>query len=153
MTHVGACGACSSLQDLSVYMDVTDMVSRGKLCAIAASVFSLEYGARCYRLLGYTEPCAAIWSMDSAYTSRVGQSVCLRNILTPNNVGPTCELNACIACDEVQSGTTSQRFAGRTRRRSGLLPLIKRNCSDVATVVHRTCRVAGADRAASPTDE
>ena len=143
VTHDGACGVCSSLQDLGVYMKSPDLVARGKVCATVASIVGFDAGVRCYLALGFTPACAQMWTMDSIHTFRVCRATCLRNLFTPSNVGPTCDINDCIACDEHKSGPIFKLFAGRTRRSSGLRSGIQRNCSEVANIEHRTCAARG----------
>jgi hypothetical protein len=53
----------------------------------------------------------------------------------PNNLPPpTCYLATCIQCDEDLAGPNFQKFSGRTRRNSGLLSGIARNCSSISPV-------------------
>eukprot|EP00978_Attheya_sp_CCMP212_P000176 scaffold309_cov26-Attheya_sp.AAC.1 len=53
MTHAGVCGACSSTQDLAVYLNHTDMESLGSWCT-AQAIVSEELGIECYRKVGMT---------------------------------------------------------------------------------------------------
>ncbi len=53
----------------------------------------------------------------------------------PNNLPPpTCYLAPCIQCDEDLAGPNFLKFSGRTRRNSGLLSGIARNCSTISPV-------------------
>lgn len=53
----------------------------------------------------------------------------------PNNMPPpTCYLAPCIQCDEDLAGPNFKKFSGRTRRNSGLLSGIARNCSTISPV-------------------
>ena len=63
VTHRGACGACSSLQDLAVYMSQRDLSSAGKKCGMMGT-FGTASKERCFRQLGFTDACAQIWGFN-----------------------------------------------------------------------------------------
>uniref|UniRef100_A0A0G4I1W9 Uncharacterized protein n=1 Tax=Chromera velia CCMP2878 TaxID=1169474 RepID=A0A0G4I1W9_9ALVE len=134
VTHNGACGLCSTSQDLAAYLAHPDMTSEGKVCASKA-LFSSAWGKKCYEQLGFSSPCAAIWNLDGTHTGRSCFWTCIRSVAKgePNNgPPPECQLNACLQCDEEAAGPIFQSFAGRTRRRSGLMSAIARGCADFA---------------------
>lgn len=54
VTHEGACGLCSTSQDLAVYMKLPDMTTEGKLCGIQAKIFGMNRGLACFEALGFT---------------------------------------------------------------------------------------------------
>eukprot|EP00929_Paragymnodinium_shiwhaense_P098288 TRINITY_DN59795_c0_g1_i1.p1 TRINITY_DN59795_c0_g1~~TRINITY_DN59795_c0_g1_i1.p1 ORF type:complete len:298 (+),score=39.57 TRINITY_DN59795_c0_g1_i1:59-952(+) len=147
VTHTGSCGLCSTAQDLAVYMKIPDMTSAGKKCA-SKSLFVPSWGKRCYEELGYTEGCASIWQYDGLYDAKHCLGVCLKNIFAHqanNGPPPSCSLNPCLACDETAAGPLFKRFAGRTRRRSGLTSHIARGCEDFA-FLYPTSVLGGGDR-------
>ncbi|OEU07569.1 hypothetical protein FRACYDRAFT_162434, partial [Fragilariopsis cylindrus CCMP1102] len=118
VTHVGHCGVCSTLQDLAVYanVDFVGVTSPGSFCRRQA-VKSFENGLACYRGLGMTNDCAMIFS-DTAWNTA---SNCFGScVLDPTLPIFDCALNDCLACNEELSAPTFDKFAGRTRRRSGL---------------------------------
>jgi hypothetical protein len=88
---------------------------------------------------GFTEPCASVWIYNSFNTNQNCPQCAVHALQKyPNNdEAPTCYLADCIQCDEDQSGPLFQKFAGRTRRRSGLLSYIVRNCTTIPSLVHR----------------
>lgn len=53
LTHHGACGVCSSKQDLAVYVENVDLTTLGVECSIAG-ILEFEKGVRCYQRAGYT---------------------------------------------------------------------------------------------------
>lgn len=64
LTHHGACGVCSSLQDLAVYIANVNLVDAGTECSIRGIVGDLIVfpevipfvdGVQCYMQVGYTE--------------------------------------------------------------------------------------------------
>mmetsp|Transcript_68798 Transcript_68798/g.165128 ORF Transcript_68798/g.165128 Transcript_68798/m.165128 type:complete len:273 (-) Transcript_68798:88-906(-) len=139
VTHVGACGVCSTTQDLASYMQVSDMTAAGKHCALLALV-SRKRGEGCFRKLGLTESCAKIWAADALYDARHCGVVCAAHARDPYNApAPSCQLNACLQCDEDVAGPIFKLFAGRTRRNSGLVSAIVRPCASVERIDHKTC--------------
>jgi hypothetical protein len=137
ITHSGACGACSNAQDLVVYMENLDLTAEGKRCA-AIGIASERLGQRCYEELGMTEACAAIWLYNSLYTGDVCRGVCVGfTAIGAENNGPPpeCELARCLQCDEDEAGPNFKKFAGRTRRGSGMLSAIARRCDEVSFTV------------------
>ena len=135
VTHSGACGLCSSLQDLSVYIargDLTDPVRR---CGISGITHGHEGTVRCIQELGFTLPCAQIWAYNTTHTREACGSVCFALLGEPYHSADGAP-NACIQCDEDQSGPVFKAVAGRTRRNSGLPTALCRPCQDVFRVTH-----------------
>ena len=141
VTHNTQCGACSSAQDLSVYLKYPDLTDPGIKCGYALMFGGLQAGINCYMNLGFTEPCATIWARDSQHTSKF--NVCLTQCLAPgqNVTGPPpdCALSSCVECDDTKSGPTFNAYAGRTRRNSGIWSGIARSCSSIQSVQQNTC--------------
>ena len=54
LTHHGACGVCSTTQDLAVYIEFTDLVDKGTECSVRG-IIDEEDGVACYTEVGYTE--------------------------------------------------------------------------------------------------
>ena len=177
ITHVGSCGVCSTIQDLIVYMQYTDLTIDGEYCA-KQGLISFDTAVDCYKELGLSHDCAYMWAANSANTAEHCFSECATsNVLVStsesikellfddtdeedeggdgdgteggngdnngnyymnkitnskyNGPAPKCELNDCLQCDEDKSGPIFQHFAGRTRRRSGLLSAIVRPCKSL----------------------
>ena len=126
-----ACGTCSSTVDLAIYIEEPDLQAKGKECGVLA--LSNESAAvECYQEVGFTESCAATWLYDTINTRENCLSICLSYLSEPPNLNQTqCPLNDCILCNELISGPYFKRYAGRTRRGSGLLSNIIRNCSEL----------------------
>lgn len=137
ITHETPCGTCSTLQDLAAYILYPDLTSVGKQCGSLAST-NFNAAVQCYMdQVGFTEACATTWVYDSLNTSNHCWTPCARASSRnfPNNgPAPTCDLNSCIQCDEDDSGPIFKEFSGRTRRDSGLLSGIARNCSEIASI-------------------
>ena len=146
LTHHGACGVCSSAQDLAAF--VNPLIA---LLTIACGQnFDVNDGdldgvTQCLvTRLGFTYDCAYLWASNTVNSILAEcQPICLEtygqclDILEqdpeeaskcfgsiPSNVQTspnTCELNGCICCDNKASGETFNYYSGRTRRNSGIL--------------------------------
>lgn len=128
VTHHGRCGACSSFQDLATYIERRDLNRAGRLCGLSGT-FGSKTQFRCLKKLGFTEACAQIWNFNIDNTRSKCMGICTKTLPTKHKL-PDGSLNACLACDEENSGPTFKAFAGRTRRRSGLSSAIARPCLD-----------------------
>jgi hypothetical protein len=133
-THFGACGLCSTLQDLSVYMTQNDLTAPVRQCGLD-NLSSMSGGVACLQKLGFTLPCAEIWYFNTVNTRNVCSDICFSEIGASYNQ-PDGTLNACLQCDEDMSGAVFKAVAGRTRRNTGLPNSICRPCSEVKKLVH-----------------
>lgn len=128
ITHRGSCGACSSFQDLSVYIEQKDLNRAGRICGLRGTLGSKGQSIG-FRKLGFTDACAQIWSFNVDNTRSECMGSCMATIPTKHKL-PDGSLNPCLACDEENSGPVFKAVAGRTRRRSGLSSAIARPCLD-----------------------
>lgn len=128
VTHSGRCGACSSFQDLAVYIEQKDLNRAGRLCGLRGTLGS-KGQLICFEKLGFTDACAQIWSFNVDHTRAECFGTCTATIPTKHK-RPDGSLNPCLACDEENSGPVFKAIAGRTRRRSGLSSSIARPCLD-----------------------
>lgn len=128
LTHYGACGACSSTQDLAVYMEL-QIDGFGVECA-AKGMTSESAALDCFVEKGFSPGCAAVWVYNSLYTRDKCLFPCLNNRgQAANEDAPGCPYNECLKCDETYSSETFRKTAGRSRRRSGLLSEVVHECS------------------------
>ncbi len=134
VTHHGACGACSTLRDLDVYLRHTDLTRAARKCAFRMSRRGIT---RCLEGLGMSSPCARIWYYNIRNTARHCLGICLRSWMRrePYN-GADGSLNRCLRCDEEKSGPLFKKYAGRTRRNSGIESEIRRGSEEVLPVGH-----------------
>jgi hypothetical protein len=135
LTHDGACGQCSSLQDLAVYIEQTDLTTPVRQCGIDHLNGEMQDHIACIAALGFSDACAQIWY----YNSRNTQQTCLTQCLSAlgadyHNADGT--LNDCILCDEENSGPVFKAVSGRTRRNSGLPTALCRPCSTISRIQH-----------------
>lgn len=136
VTHDGACGLCSPLQDLAVYMRQGDLTEPVRACGLMGLSGGEEAQLQCLRELGFTEPCAQIWGYNTTHTRTMCLQTCLDLLDAPYHE-PDGSLNACLQCDEDLSGPVFKAVAGRTRRNTGLASALCRPCDQVRRVVHR----------------
>lgn len=141
LTHHGACGTCSTLQDLAVYatLDLTHMAAH------CARRLTLGHQKACMQAIGFSEPCAESWAYNARHTRSHCARICLsalgwRGVLFgsegPLLQGEQGSLNACLECDELVSGPGFQYGAGRTRRNSGIVSEIDRPEAALRAVRH-----------------
>jgi len=135
MTHSGACGACSSLQDLVVYLSNPDLGEPVRQCALLALTQGDQAALDCIEGLGFTAACAQIWAFNSYHTRAECLGVCLAALNSPYHL-PDGSLNPCLACDEEQSGPVFKAVAGRIRRNSGIPVAICRPPEEIEAVLH-----------------
>jgi len=140
VTHHTQCGACSSGQDLAVYLKFPDLTTAGIKCGVDLKIHGLKACIDCYMNLGFTEACANVWAYDSEHTGKYG--VCLGECLTHSNATgppPQCALSDCVQCDDTKSGPTFNAYSGRTRRNSGIWSGLARSCSSIQKMQQNTC--------------
>lgn len=135
VTHAGACGACSSLQDLAVYLEMPDLGGPVRECSLIDLGGNPQATEDCILDLGFTKPCAQIWVFNSLNTREACLVDCLEALNKPSHL-PDGSLNACLACDEANSGPVFKAVAGRTRRNSGIPSAICRPGDSVEAVYH-----------------
>jgi hypothetical protein len=135
VTHDGACGLCSSLADLAVYVAHPDLTDPVRGCGISGALGGEDGHRACLTDIGFTEACAEIWRFNTVHTQEQCLDVCLALLDAPHHL-PDGSLNACLQCDEDESGDVFKAVAGRTRRNSGLPSALCRPCGSVYPVVH-----------------
>ncbi|MEW5743741.1 MAG: hypothetical protein AB1938_32815 [Myxococcota bacterium] len=135
LTHHGACGVCSTLEDLRVYAADPDLGAPVKQCGLDTFSQGFEANVQCLQRLGFTRPCAQIWAWNTANTRRKCLEPCVLFGGDPYHL-PDGGLNACLACDEKESGPVFKAVAGRTRRNTGIASAMCRPCSEAAPVPH-----------------
>ncbi|MGO9828566.1 MAG: hypothetical protein ACLPJH_00385 [Myxococcaceae bacterium] len=132
-TNFGHCGVCSTLANLAVYMSVNDLTAPVRACGLNTGTEAENVA--CLQAIGFDLPCAQIYYYNTVNTRSVCLSECLAALGEPYNL-PDGGLNACLQCDEDQSGPVFEGVAGRTRRNSGLANAICRPCSEVRPLLH-----------------
>ena len=143
VTHVGHCGTCSSLGDLSVYLANPDLTSPARSCARRLTRRGVK--ACLMDAVGFGEACAEAWTYNVLHTRRRCATTCIRHYglwrVLRNDMGDfhadeRANLNPCLACDERVSGPGFKYAAGRTRRNSGLASAIPRPPDEVHLINH-----------------
>ena len=135
MTHTGACGACSSLQDLAVYIEETDLTKPVRLCGVRNIAGTVEDIADCIEAIGFTDACAEVWAYNTLNTRERCFDECVQAVDQPYLLEDGTP-NDCISCDEEKSGPVFKAVSGRTRRNSGLPSALCRPCDGVSPIQH-----------------
>jgi hypothetical protein len=134
VTHGDACGLCSTLEDLAVYAEQLDLTGPVRSCGIA-NLSDHEGLVSCIAELGFSLPCAQVWAYNTEHTRDACLDVCLDLLGAPYHE-ENGELNACLRCDEEQSGAVFKAVAGRTRRNTGIASTLCRPCAEVYRLEH-----------------
>jgi hypothetical protein len=135
VSHYGACGLCSSLQDLAIYVGIPDLTEPVRACGIKGIAEGEDAQRECLLDIGFTPPCADIWAYNTSHTRQACGAVCLPLLNAPYHTEDGSP-NACISCDETESGPVFKAVSGRTRRNSGLPTALCRPCETVAPIEH-----------------
>jgi len=142
VTHTGACGVCSNANDLAVNL-LTDIDSKSFQCSkrlLQLSSSAIDDVYVCFsETIGFTSECAWLWTSDAISTFQTCMEPCLENIGQPSNDPVSCALNSCLLCDEETSGQIFKLFSGRTRRNSGVITPVVRECSSIANIRQDPC--------------
>ena len=134
ITHQGACGTCSTLQDLAVYVETPDLTAPVRSCGMSVEAST---SLACLQKLGFSLACAKTWQYNIQNTRLYCFRICMLSWL--QGEAPTRQdgrLNECLQCDEDRSGPVFKATAGRTRRNSGIRSSIPRPEDEIAPVVH-----------------
>ena len=135
ITHTGACGHCSSLQSLAVYIKEGDLAGPVRSCTSAGIIQSEEKTMECLMEIGFDRICAKAWYYNTKNTTSKCILKCLDDFNSVYHL-PDGTLNDCIQCDEDESGPVFKATSGRTRRNSGLPTALCRPCDTVSRVKH-----------------
>lgn len=136
ITHHGACGRCSPLVDLGVYIRQNDLAGPVRQCGIDNALKGEDAHMQCLMDLGFDKPCAQIWYYNTRHTQEECFLTCMQLLEAPYHKEDG-SLNDCIQCDEDLSGEVFKAVSGRTRRNSGLPTALCRPCASVAPITHR----------------
>ncbi|CAK93061.1 unnamed protein product (macronuclear) [Paramecium tetraurelia] len=143
VTHQGKCGACSTLQDLAVYL-TTDLTRPVRKCGLMYGL-SQHYLLKCIKGLGFTDTCAQVWLYNTLNTKKSCFWPCMQQIhpnskstsfLTNEDFVKNGKLNKCLQCDEDISGPIFKYESGRTRRNSGIKSEIDRPDDQIYDITH-----------------
>lgn len=135
VTHADGCGACSTLADLAVYGREVDLGRKVQDCGVKAFSGTIETNVTCLEQLGFTKACARVWAFNTRFTRGKCLATCLTQLEAPYHQ-PDGGLNACLECDERESGAVFKAAAGRTRRNTGIPSAICRPCAEVRAISH-----------------
>lgn len=78
---------------------------------------------------------------DKETVAEIEEKVELAEAVPSNGPAPECALNACITCNDEVSTPTFEKFAGRSRRRSGILSTAARPCSSIPNIIQDPCPI------------
>jgi len=138
ITHTGACGTCSSLQDLALMIEYPNIPYKAQQCFFRSTALKyIDEAITCYEEVGFTLSC----STTLAYHQRsIVQKECGYQCAAwayDGDLGnPSCQdVSGCGACvDELGISARLELVAGRTFANSGYPSQKAQQCSDIAPV-------------------
>lgn len=132
-------------------MNNFDMTTPARRCAML-NLLSESLMLQCYADMGMTEACGRMWGYNSANTRNLCLPSCMKEFFLEkvglggnNGPAPECAMNTCLQCDEDNSGPNFAKYAGRTRRNTGLESCITRPCEANKSLVHEICPKANTE--------
>ncbi len=147
ISNCGACGECSTLQDMSIYLHTrNNLTDAATACAVQALTGGRQAVSDCFQQrVGFTPGCNECWVDNVLCTQRHCVFTCLLSIISgePKNV-PEGQINNCLECDEKMCGPAFTWCAGANRRRCGIRSDITRDNDE------ELCGKIGAGYAWSP---
>jgi hypothetical protein len=141
ITHIGACGVCSTTQDLAALIRIPDMVTASKMCIKKGGIIHDTNSYACFRNMGFSPPCAFLWHEFTRATMRDCFNECVLTDLGNKayNDPDDCNLNKCLQCQNDKTEAIFERVGGRTHARSGLLSSVVKPCHRVPLMEHDAC--------------
>lgn len=136
LTHSTACAKCSSLASLALLIEMPDQTGPIRDCGMLGLGGDIQLVIECLEELGFEGPCAQINAYNTRHTSAKCGSICISLLKSPYQ-NPDGSLNACIQCDEDESGDIFRAVAGRARRNSGIPAALCRPCQGIAFILHK----------------
>jgi hypothetical protein len=133
VTHLGPCGACSSLQDLAVMINTDSLPMEANDCFWESGGLE-DFGVAraCFERLGFTSNCARIMASYQDRINRRCSSFCAAFALGQGQSAPACEESAsCYPCVDL----IEQRYkivAGRLDTLSGYPSWSAAQCDEIA---------------------
>eukprot|EP00536_Pseudo-nitzschia_multiseries_P009443 jgi/Psemu1/23191/gm1.23191_g len=138
ITHLGACGTCSSLQDLALMVEYPNLPYKAQQCFFRSSALKkMDAAIQCYEELGFTTQCSATLSY---YQKKIIDRDCGYQCAAwayDGDLGrPSCtDVSGCAACvDGFGISDRLELVSGRTFSNSGYPSQKARQCFEIAPV-------------------
>lgn len=138
ITHTGACGTCSSLQDLALMIEYPSLPYKTHQCFFRSSaVQNMEEAITCYQEIGFTHTCS---NTLAYYQKKIVEKRCGYQCATwayDGDLGnPSCgDISGCGACiDKFGINTRLELIAGRTYPNSGYPSQKAQQCADITPI-------------------
>mmetsp|Transcript_15437 Transcript_15437/g.31975 ORF Transcript_15437/g.31975 Transcript_15437/m.31975 type:complete len:471 (+) Transcript_15437:516-1928(+) len=138
ITHKGACGTCSSLQDLALMLEYPDLPYKAQQCFFrSTAVKYVDKAEECYEEIGFTKACSTTLAY---HQKRIVDKECGYQCAAWSYDGdlgkPNCQdVSGCGACvDRLGISTRLELMAGRTFANSGYPSQKAQQCIDIAPV-------------------
>ena len=130
IVHCGACGHCSTADDIAIMKNTKETLTKtATRCAYHGLIFGAKAVDTCLeKNIGFTPDCASCWSANVRCTIKNCVFNCIKSTVLkePNNSNDKF-LNSCLECDEKLCGPAFIECAGANRRRLGIASDIVRD--------------------------
>lgn len=150
VVHKGKCGVCSTARNVANFLRPDLDVESAKCGIFFAYVPTGPFGdltfddaflmsKNCFMNdIGFDEDCATLWASNAFNTGLFCGKICKQFLENgdPPNDPVTCDLAACLQCDEDYSGRVFRKLGGFTRRRGGVVASFGalRDCDSIANI-------------------
>jgi len=138
ITHTGACGACSSLEDLAIMIEYPSIPYKAQQCFFRSTALKyIDTAITCYQEVGFTESCSAAlaYHQRSIVSKNCGYQCAAWGY--DGDLGqPSCnDVSGCGACvDGLGITARLELVAGRTFANSGYPSQKAKQCADITPV-------------------
>jgi len=143
IVHEGACGVCSTAQDIGARMKTYGTLEAETIKCAVSYTFSKYFPAlvSCFSALGFTESCSTLWAHFAATNGRKCALQCIAGksgVTELNGPAPECAPSACLECQK-DFRDDFDKLAGIEMQNAGITERIARKCSDFHRVIHDPC--------------
>jgi hypothetical protein len=144
VTHGGACGVCSNLQDLAMRNKFSDTFESSTVQCSASYAINRDFErlVGCFEdadNFGFSTACARLWAHYSATNTQLCAQACF-NTQQLNGDPPECALLECLQCSNSTFQADFNVIGGRTWVKSGITERIARPCADFWRINHDPCQ-------------
>lgn len=142
--HCGPCGACSSNDDIDLYVETRNTLTRTTgncaILSLAGIIAPIEkaIAKQCLKtLVGFSDDCLNCWVNDIACSKRYCQRICLKYLIQKTFNQDYDDEDPCLLCNESNCGPSFVTCVGANRRRSGIQSDIDRPEDEICSLVTR----------------
>mmetsp|Transcript_7875 Transcript_7875/g.16230 ORF Transcript_7875/g.16230 Transcript_7875/m.16230 type:complete len:361 (-) Transcript_7875:1366-2448(-) len=143
IVHEGACGVCSSAQDLGARINTYGTLETESIKCATSYTFNRDFPAlvNCYKEMGFTSSCATLWGHFAATNGSQCALACfpdITGVTKLNGPAPQCEPSGCLTCQQ-DFRLVFDAIAGIEFPKAGITERIAQSCDNFYKVIHDPC--------------